>query len=141
MVPEIPRTIAKSLAIGSPPDGVYAAQTIKETGGWAVAASDAEIVDGIRLLAEDVGVFTETAGGVTVAVALTLAQQGHLGSHDEVGLCITGNGLKTVEAVRSELPEAPVIHAKLREVSALVDAGAAAGARTGEAEFTQKPEE
>ncbi|MFQ5702633.1 MAG: threonine synthase [Gemmatimonadales bacterium] len=138
VVPEVPRTIAKSLAIGSPPDGVYAALTIRETGGWAAHASDAEIVDGIRLLAEGVGVFAETAGGVTVAAALSLAQQGHLRPNDEVVLCITGNGLKTVEAVSPRLLETPIISAKLHEVSALVEAHAAVS--TGGAEFTQNLE-
>ena len=139
LVPEIPRTIAKSLAIGCPPDGVYAAQTIRETGGWAAAVSDGEIVDGIRLLAEYVGVFTETAGGVTVAAALSLARQGRLRADDEVVLCITGNGLKTVEAVSSKLLETPVIAAKLREVSALVDAKAAGELNSGP-EFTRNLE-
>ncbi len=122
VVPEKSNTIAKSLAIGSPPDGGYAAQTIRETNGWAAAVNDADIVAGIRILAEDVGVFTETAGGVTVAAALALARQGRLRPDDEVALCITGNGLKTVDAVRSALPRAPVIDPKLHEVSALVDA-------------------
>ena len=99
-------------------------------------ASDGEIVDGIRLLAEYVGVFTEPAGGVTVAAALSLARQGRLHPDDEVVLCITGNGLKTVEAVSSKLLETPVIAAKLREVSALVDAKAAAGRSNSGPEFT-----
>jgi threonine synthase len=119
IVPEVPSTIARSIAIGNPADGRYAARCIRDSGGWAAHVSDAELVHGIRVLAEDVGVFTETAGGVTVAAALALAQQGRLGAEDEVVLCITGNGLKTVEAVRDALPEAPVIDPKLREVVAL----------------------
>ena len=121
LVPEVPRTIAKSLAIGSPPDGVYAAKAIRQTGGWAAAIDDAEIIHGIRVLAEDVGVFVETAGGVTVSAALQLARDGRLGPDDEVVLCITGNGLKTVEAVKHVLPDAPVIAAKLGDVTALVE--------------------
>jgi len=77
-------------------------------------------VSGIRVLAEDAGIFTETAGGVTVAAALALARDGRLRADDEVVLCITGNGLKTVEAVSGVLPDAPLIAPRLREVSALV---------------------
>ena len=76
---------------------------------------------GIRILAEDVGVFTETAGGVTVAAALALARQGRFRSDDEVALCITGNGLKTIDAAGSALPSVPVIDPKLGEVSALIE--------------------
>jgi threonine synthase len=118
--PEIPRTIARSIAIGNPADGLYAARAICESGGWAAAVSDAELVEGIKLLARCSGVFAETAGGVTVAAALALARAGRLSRKDEVVLCITGHGLKTVEAVTAALPEAPVIDAKLAAVAALV---------------------
>ena len=118
--PELPRTICRSLAIGNPADGGFAARAIRETGGWAAAVSDAELVDGIRWLAQDAGVFAETAGGVTAAAALTLARSGRLGPEDEVVLCVTGHGLKTLEAVRDALPETPVIAPRLREVAALV---------------------
>lgn len=93
---------------------------MRETGGAAQAVSDEALVAGIRLLAETTGIFTETAGGVTVAAALALAKRGLLRSDDELVLCITGNGLKTTEAVREVLPETPVIAAKVREVAALV---------------------
>ncbi len=122
LVPEIPRTIARSLAIGSPPDGASAADVIRRTRGWAAAASDEEIVQAIRILAEDVGVFTETAGGATVAAALKLAQHGHFQAHDEVVLCITGNGLKTIEAIQPALADAPIIAPRITEVVALVEA-------------------
>jgi threonine synthase len=122
IIPEIPNTIARSIAIGNPADGVFAAKAMRETGGSAQAVSDEALVAGIRLLAETTGIFTETAGGVTVAAALALAQRGELRPDDEVVLCITGNGLKTTEAVRDVLPEAPVIAPKVREVAALVDA-------------------
>jgi len=118
--PELPRTICRSLAIGNPADGGFAARAIRETGGWAAAVSDAELVDGIRWLAQDAGVFAETAGGVTAAAALALARSGRLGPEDEVVLCVTGHGLKTLEAVRDALPETPVIAPRLREVAALV---------------------
>ncbi|HVI96837.1 MAG TPA: threonine synthase [Anaeromyxobacter sp.] len=122
VTPVVPNTIARSIAIGNPADGPFAAAAIRSSGGTGQAVSDAELVDGIRLLAETTGVFTETAGGVTVAAARRLAREGKLRASDEVVLCITGNGLKTIEAIQPALPEAPVISAKLREVAALVDA-------------------
>src|SRR5438309_343233 len=118
--PELPRTICRSLAIGNPADGGFAARAIREKGGGAAAVSDAELVDGIRWLAQDAGVFAETAGGVTAAAALALARSGRLGPADEVVLCVTGHGLKTLDAVRDALPETPVIAPRLREVAALV---------------------
>jgi threonine synthase len=118
--PVVPRTIARSIAIGNPADGASAAKAIRASGGAAQAVTDEELVAGIRLLAETTGVFTETAGGVTVAAARRLAEAGKLRPTDELVLCITGNGLKTVEAVQPALPQAPVIAAKLREVAALV---------------------
>ena len=120
--PEIPATIARSLAIGNPADGLTAARGIADTGGWAAAVSDADLVAGIRLLAETTGIFTETAGGVTTAAALHLAKTGRLGPTDEVVLCITGNGLKTLDPLVDALPPAPLIAPKLREVAALVEA-------------------
>jgi threonine synthase len=93
---------------------------MRDSGGWAQAVDDDALVDGIRLLAETTGIFTETAGGVTVAAALALARRGRLGADDEVVLCITGNGLKTTDAVRDVLPAAPLIAPKVREVAALV---------------------
>ena len=120
IVPEIPNTIARSIAIGNPADGPFASHTIRATGGWAAAVSDADLVAGIRLLAETTGIFTETAGGVTVAAALALA--GSFTRDDEVVLCMTGNGLKTVDAIRDVLPPAPLVNAKVRDVVALVAA-------------------
>lgn len=126
LVPEMPATIARSIAIGNPADGRYASAAIRESGGWASAVSDAELVDGIRVLAETTGVFTETAGGVTVAAARSLVGSGHLHPDDEVVLCITGNGLKTVEAVAGAVPEAPLIAPRLRDVTQLVEAARSA---------------
>jgi threonine synthase len=122
--PEIPATIARSLAIGNPADGLTAARAIAETGGWAAAVSDPELVAGIRLLAETTGIFAETAGGVTTAAAVRLARSGHLRADDEVVLCITGNGLKTLDAVADTLPAAPVIPPRLSAVAALVEEAA-----------------
>jgi threonine synthase len=117
--PVIPHTIARSLAIGNPADGRFAAQAIRATGGWVAGVSDDELVKGIRVLAESTGVFAETAGGVTVAGALALAQAGRFRPDDEVVLCITGNGLKTVDALAGTLPDAPIINPKIRELEAL----------------------
>jgi threonine synthase len=119
--PEIPRTICRSLAIGNPADGAFAARAIRETGGGAAAVSDDELVAGIRVLAEEVGVFAETAGGVTVAAALALARAGRFRPDDELVLCITAHGLKTLEAVSGALAAAPVIAPRLRDVAALVE--------------------
>jgi threonine synthase len=118
--PVVPRTIARSIAIGNPADGLFAKRAIVESGGWAAAVSDPDIVAGIRLLAEETGIFTETAGGVTVAAALALAAEGRLQPEDEVVVCITGNGLKTTDAVAPALAAAPLIAPRLSDVRALV---------------------
>jgi threonine synthase len=97
--PQRPSTIARSLAIGNPADGFYAARTIAGSGGWAEDSSDLEIVDGIALLAEAEGIFTETAGGVTVSAARKLYAQGRIAPEETTVLCITGNGLKTTDAL------------------------------------------
>src|SRR6267378_2311632 len=120
--PVVPHTIARSIAIGNPADGLFAKRAILESGGWAAAVSDAELVAAIQLLAEEVGIFTETAGGVTVAAALALAAEGRFSADDEVVLCITGNGLKTIDAVAPVLPQAPLIAPRVAEVRALVQA-------------------
>lgn len=117
--PVIPHTVARSIAIGNPADGRFAAGVIRSTGGWAAAVSDEQLVAGIRLLAETTGIFTETAGGATVAGALELAAAGRLRPDDEVVLCITGHGLKTTEAPGETLPEAPIIAPRIRELEAL----------------------
>jgi len=118
--PVVPATIARSIAIGNPADGRFAAAAIRTTGGWVAGVADDDLVAGIRLLAETTGIFTETAGGATVAGALALARAGRLGPQDEVVLCITGNGLKTVEALEGALEQSPVIGARVKEVEALV---------------------
>jgi threonine synthase len=123
--PVVPRTIARSIAIGNPADGRFAVKAIRGSGGAAAAVTDAELVEGIALLARTTGVFTETAGGVTVAAARRLVAEGKLGKDDELVLCITGNGLKTLEAVQPALPAAPVVAPKVREVAALVEAARA----------------
>jgi threonine synthase len=119
LLPVVPHTIARSIAIGNPADGRFAAAGIRRSGGWAAGVSESALVAGIRLLAETTGVFTETAGGVTVAAALALAESGRLRPEDEVVLCITGHGLKTVEALHGALPEAPIIAPRIKELEAL----------------------
>lgn len=95
--PVRPHTIAKSLAMGNPADGYFAMDTVKQTGGSGDEASDEEIVEGIKLLAETEGVFTETAGGVTMAVTRKLIESGRIPRDESIVVCITGNGLKTQE--------------------------------------------
>lgn len=101
--PVKPKTIAKSLAIGNPADGYYAYKVVKESGGHGEHATDEEIVEGMKLLASTEGIFSETAGGVTVAAAKRLIEQGRIPRDESLVLCITGNGLKTQEAVASSL--------------------------------------
>jgi threonine synthase len=98
--PVKPHTIAKSLAIGNPADGPYALDLARATGGSIDMVSDEEIRAGIRLLAETTGIFTETAGGVTTAVLQKLAEDGEIGRDERVVVVITGEGLKTLDAVR-----------------------------------------
>ncbi len=109
--PQKPATIARSLAIGNPADGHYAIKTIKSSGGWSEDVSDPEVIDSIRLLAETEGVFTETAGGVTVGTAAKLYRQDRILPEETTVLCVTGNGLKTTDVLagvyRTEEPIAP----------------------------------
>jgi threonine synthase len=98
--PQKPDTIAKSLAIGDPADGVYALELARQSGGAVDSVTEDEIRDGIRLLAETTGIFTETAGGVTTAVLAQLAEAGAIGDGERVVVYITGEGLKTLEATR-----------------------------------------
>jgi threonine synthase len=115
-----PKTIAKSLAIGTPADGYYAVKVMKETGGAAEDASDEEIIEGIKLLAETEGIFAETAGGVTVACARKLIAAGKIGADSRAVLCITGHGLKTAESVAESLAQPRCINPSLREFDGLV---------------------
>ena len=103
LVPVRPNTIAKSLAIGNPADGYYAYKTTKESGGSGEHATDEEIVEGMLLLARTEGIFTETAGGVTVAAARKLIERGVIPRDESIVLCITGNGLKTPDALQDRL--------------------------------------
>src|SRR4030066_321588 len=100
--PVKPCTIAKSLAIGNPADGYYATQVVNETGGWGEDVSDQEIIDSIKLLARAEGIFAETAGGVTVALTKKLIEAGKIGRDETTVICVTGNGLKTQEALNGQ---------------------------------------
>jgi threonine synthase len=114
-----PNTICKSLAIGDPADGYFAAKLIRESGGWAEDVTDDEIVEGMLLLARTEGVFGETAGGTTVAVTKKLLEQGRLPRDEEIVICVTGNGLKTQDAVFDAIEQPAVIKPSLAEFEAL----------------------
>jgi threonine synthase len=103
ITPVKPDTIARSLAIGAPADGFYALQVARTTGGEIEACTEDEIVDGIRLLAETEGVFTETAGGVTIAVLKRLVERGVVAPGEETVAYVTGNGYKTIDALEGRI--------------------------------------
>ena len=99
ITPVKPNTIASSIAIGDPADGYYVLQTLRESGGWGESVTDDEIIEGIKLLAQTEGIFTEPAGGTEVAVAKKLIRQGRIPRDESIVISITGNGYKTLEAV------------------------------------------
>lgn len=101
--PVKPDTIAKSLAIGNPADGYYAVQAVRETGGYGEDVSDDEIIEGIKMLARTEGIFAETAGGVTLACTKKLIESGRIRKDETTVICITGNGLKTQEALNGRM--------------------------------------
>lgn len=112
--PVKPNTIVKSLAIGNPADGFYAAQTMKKTKALAEDVTDQEVIDAIRLLAETEGIFAETAGGVTLGVAKKLIEEGHINKDESIVLCITGNGLKTQEVMADKFAKPQTIAPSLK---------------------------
>ncbi len=112
--PVKPNTIAKSIAIGNPADGYYGIKTAKESNGWGEDVSDEEVVEAMKLLAETEGIFTETAGGVTVGVTRKLVEQGRIKPDELTVICITGNGLKTLEALEGQYPETAVIQPNIQ---------------------------
>ena len=123
--PQRPKTIARSLAIGNPADGHYAVKAITKSGGWAEDISDHEVVNAIQLLAESEGIFTETAGGVTVGTARKLIQQDRILPDETTVLCITGNGLKTTDVLADEYQAETPIAPKLAEFEAYLAVKAA----------------
>jgi len=118
MKPVRPKTIAKSIAIGNPADGYYAAEVCRQSEGWAEDVTDEEVVEGMSLLAETEGIFTETAGGVTVATTRKLIAQGRIPRNESVVICITGNGMKTIDAVLGKTAEPIPISASLSSLEA-----------------------
>jgi threonine synthase len=126
-----PSTIAKSLAIGDPADGFFASKLIKETGGWSDDVDDESIVDAMRLLAETEGIWTETAGGVTLAVTQKLIEAGHIDRDESIVVCITGNGLKTQEPLLERMARPVVIQPSLEEFEAVMESLSPALASAG----------
>jgi threonine synthase len=123
-----PNTIAKSLAIGDPADGFFAAKVMRQTGGWGEDASDVEIAEAMALLARTEGIWAETAGGVTLAVTRKLIEQGRIPRDEEIVICVTGNGLKTQDAVSGLLERPQIIRPALEDFEPIYEA-----AKSGEA--------
>ena len=119
--PQRPNTIARSLAIGNPADGLYAARAIRATGGWAEDVSDVEIVSAMQELAETEGIFTETAGGVTTAVTARLYAHGRIQPDELTVTCITGNGLKTTDCLNGAYDRSHAIRPRLSDFEAFVE--------------------
>ena len=127
--PVRPNTIAKSLAIGNPADGYYAYRVTKDTGGFGEHAQDEEIIEGMQLLARTEGIFTETAGGVTVAATKKLIESGRIPRDEPIVICITGNGLKTPDVFYDRLSVDVTIRPSLAVFDqALADLKSKAGA-------------
>jgi threonine synthase len=101
--PVRPDTIAKSIAIGNPADGFQVLEAVRSTGGAGAAVSDKQIIDAIQLLAETEGIFTEPAGGTTLAATIDLVRRGVIERDESVVVCVTGNGYKTAEVMKDRL--------------------------------------
>ena len=113
--PVKPKTIAKSIAIGNPADGFQVLQVVRETGGWGAMVSDSQILAAMKLLAETEGIFTEPAGGTTLAVTLALVEEGKIPRDESVVVSITGNGYKTTEAISGQLKPVVQLGRSLKE--------------------------
>jgi threonine synthase len=116
-----PNTIAKSLAIGDPADGYFAIKVMRETGGWGEDVNDKEIADAMLLLAQTEGIFAETAGGVTLAVTQKLIAQGRIPRDEEIVICITGNGLKTQDAIAGIVEQPVIIRPNIDDFAAVLE--------------------
>jgi threonine synthase len=136
--PQRPNTIARSLAIGNPADGVYAARAIRSSGGWAEDVSDVEIVSAIQELAETEGIFTETAGGVTAAVTARLYAHGRIQLGELTVACITGNGLKTTDVLAGAYPQRQAIRPRLSDFEAFLQESTEIGHELSQ-ELSQEP--
>jgi len=117
---EEPKTIAKSLAIGDPGDGIYALKIIQESGGIAESATDEEIIEGIKILAKTEGIFAEPAGGVAIAVLKNLIKSGEIPKDEEVVCCVTGSGFKSSETILKSLPKPVEIEPSLEELKKII---------------------
>jgi threonine synthase len=124
--PQKPDTIAKSIAIGNPADGHYVIKEVSDSGGHGASANDQEILDAVKLLAATEGIFTEPAGGATLGSAIKLIEAGHIPRDEPICVCITGNGMKSVEALQGQFEQAPVIDAKLSAFDHMMSEGESA---------------
>ena len=113
--PVKPNTIAKSIAIGNPADGHQVIKTVRESGGVGVTATDDEIVDAITLLAQTEGIFTEPAGGTTLASTISLIEQGVIPKDESIVVCVTGNGYKTSDVISDSLKRPTELGRSLKE--------------------------
>jgi threonine synthase len=129
--PQKPNTIARSLAIGNPADGNYAARQILSSGGWAEDVSDPEIVAAIKLVAGTEGIFTETAGGVTAGVTQKLIREGRIRPDETTVVSITGNGLKTTDAIAADFPVTEAIAPRIEAFEAYLENQIGATATAG----------
>jgi len=120
---EKPNTIAKSLAVGNPGDGTYAVRRIRESGGVAESVTDGETVEAIKLLAKTEGIFTEPAGGVTIAVLKKLTESGEVSTDEKIVCYVTGNGLKTTETLLGHVSKPVEIEPKLESLTTLATLG------------------
>jgi threonine synthase len=120
---EHPDTIAKSLAIGDPGDGYYVLKAIRDSGGVAESVNDQEILEAIKTLARNEGIFVEPAGGVTIGVLEKLVRAGQIGSDESVVCCVTGSGFKAIDTIQKEIPEPNVIEPSLREFKLIIEEG------------------
>jgi threonine synthase len=119
--PQKPETIARSIAIGNPADGPYAIRVVRDSGGSGASVTDQEILEAVELLARTEGIFTEPAGGTTLAATIKLIESGVIPRDESICVCITGNGLKTIEVQAGRLPSVPVIAARPEALAAVVE--------------------